>query len=83
MAWLESKFQKGMSWANHGNGDGKWNVDHIWPCSKFDFTSRAQQNKCFHYTNLQPLWFKDNMRKGAKLDWLPEMAEGVDAALSC
>lgn len=33
----------------------------------FDLRDIEQQKKCFHWTNLQPLWADDNWRKGAKL----------------
>lgn len=62
---LESLFRDGMSWANYGK-DG-WHIDHIRPCASFDLSDSAQQRACFHYTNLQPLWQLDNIRKGAKL----------------
>lgn len=79
---IEAQFTDGMTWANHGNGRGKWNVDHIVPCAAFDFKSEEQQNQCNHFSNLQPLWFEDNMRKGARLDWAPEVAGGVDQMLT-
>jgi hypothetical protein len=60
---LQNKFKSGMSWANYG----KWEIDHIIPCTKFDLSKSNDQRKCFHYTNLQPLWAKDNLRKGTKL----------------
>lgn len=78
---IESQFRDGMSWENHGNGEGKWNLDHIIACANFDFSIEAEQNKCFHYSNLQPLWWADNMRKGARMDWLPDMAQGVQNML--
>ncbi len=59
---LESKFTEGMNWDNYG----KWHIDHIKPCVSFDLTDTEEQKKCFHWTNLQPLWAIDNMRKGAK-----------------
>lgn len=62
---LEKQFKEGMTWENHGN-DG-WHIDHILPCASFDLTDPEQQKKCFHYTNLQPLWAKENMSKGAKI----------------
>ena len=62
---LESLFTKGMSWDNYGYRG--WHVDHIVPCASFDLTDPEQQKKCFHYTNLQPLWAKDNLSKGAKV----------------
>lgn len=62
---LEKQFKDGMSWENYGyNG---WHIDHIMPCASFDLTDPEQQKKCFHYTNLQPLWASENMSKGAKI----------------
>ncbi len=60
--YLESKFQPGMSWDNYG----KWHVDHILPLSKFDLTDPEQFRKAVHFTNLQPLWASDNIRKRDK-----------------
>ena len=62
---LEKKFQPGMSWDNHG----EWHIDHIIPCASFDLTKPSEQKKCFHYTNLQPLWARENLKKGARLEW--------------
>ena len=62
---IASLFQENMSWDNHG----EWHIDHIIPCSSFDLTDPEEQKKCFHYTNLQPLWAHDNLSKGAKLNW--------------
>lgn len=60
---LESLFQPGMDWSNIG----EWEIDHIMPCSSFNLTDIEEQKKCFHYTNLQPLWKMDNRRKGKKI----------------
>jgi hypothetical protein len=62
---IESLWQPGMSWENYTN-EG-WHVDHIIPCRSFDLTDPAQQKKCFHYTNLQPLWAKENHSKNDSL----------------
>ena len=62
--YLESKFQSGMSWDNW-TADG-WHIDHIKPLSSFDLTDRNQLLEACNYTNLQPLWAKDNLSKGAK-----------------
>ena len=69
-AHIESKFEEGMSWENWAL-DG-WHLDHIIPCSSFDLTIEEEQKKCFHYTNLQPLWAKDNLSKHNKLNWSKE-----------
>ena len=64
---LENQFREGMKWENHGiNG---WHIDHIIPCSSFDLTKEKEQNKCFHYTNLQPLWAEENLSKGNRNVW--------------
>ena len=62
---LEQQFKPGMTRDNYG----LWHVDHIIPCASFDLNDPKQQELCFHYTNLQPLWAIDNMKKGAKLDY--------------
>jgi hypothetical protein len=61
---LQTLFHPGMSWQNHGRHG--WHIDHIIPCSYFDLSDPAQQKICFHYTNLQPLWAKDNIAKSNK-----------------
>lgn len=59
---LESLFVLGMTWQNRG----EWHIDHIRPISSFDLIVPEQQRCCFHYTNLQPLWKADNLRKSDK-----------------
>lgn len=60
--YLENMFHSEMTWNNYG----KWHLDHIIPCDAFDLTDPIQLAKCFHYTNFQPLWAIDNLRKGAR-----------------
>jgi hypothetical protein len=65
---LQSQFKRRMTWKNYGRGcNGKdmkeWHIDHIKPCAKFDLSKPEEQQKCFHYTNLQPLWAKENRQK--------------------
>jgi len=61
---LSRQFRPGMSWDNYG----EWHVDHIRPCISFDLSDPKQQLQCFHFSNLQPLWAKENMAKGGKHD---------------
>lgn len=63
-AYLESKFQPGMTWDNWGRGSDKWHIDHIIPLSKFDLTDRQHFLLACYYLNLQPLWETDNLMKG-------------------
>ena len=50
--YIESKFTNLMGWHNRS----LWHIDHIKPCYFFDLRNPEEQKKCFHYTNLQPIW---------------------------
>lgn len=62
---LSSKFTQGMSWDNHG----EWHIDHIVPLASADLMNENDLRRVCHYTNLQPLWAADNIRKH---DSIPE-----------
>lgn len=64
--YIEGKFKEGMTWENYGYE--VWHIDHIRPCASFDLSDPEQQKACFHYTNMQPLWAEDNLKKGDKYD---------------
>lgn len=61
-AYLEARFLPGMSWENYG----KWHIDHIRPLKSFDLTDPAQARAACHFSNLQPLWAIDNIRKWSR-----------------
>ena len=62
--YIESLFQEGMSWENWSpNG---WHLDHIKPLASFDLSQEAEILNAYNFNNLQPLWAKDNISKGAK-----------------
>ena len=60
-AYLERQFTNGMTWENQG----EWHIDHIIPLSSAK-DEEALRKLC-HYTNLQPLWAIDNLKKGDKI----------------
>ena len=64
--YLESQFDDHMSWDNYGI-EG-WHIDHIIPCSAYNFSIDEDQIRCFNYRNLRPMWGKDNLSKGGTLD---------------
>ena len=64
--YFETLFTPGMNWDNYGiNG---WHIDHIKPLALFDLTDREQFLKAVHYSNLQPMWAEDNLKKGKKYE---------------
>jgi desulfoferrodoxin (superoxide reductase-like protein) len=57
--YIESQFAPGMAW------DGEWHLDHKRPLVSFNLLDQAQAQAAVHYTNIQPLWATDNLKKGA------------------
>ena len=62
---IEAKFEPGMTWQNHGLSG--WHFDHSRPLSSFDLTDARQLAEGCHFTNVQPLWAGDNIRKAGKI----------------
>lgn len=60
-SYIESKFLEGMSFDNHG----EWHLDHIIPIA----TAKTEEDivRLNHYTNFQPMWASDNLKKGKKI----------------
>lgn len=66
---IEKQFQPGMSWDNHGRYG--WHLDHKIPISAFNFEKAEDIDfkRCWALENLQPLWWRDNITKGDKLQY--------------
>lgn len=75
MQHLEARFEPGMSWKNWGRGRAMWHIDHIRPISSFDLSSEDHLRTCWHFTNLQPLWERDNLRKSDTWEQADEVSE--------
>jgi hypothetical protein len=60
---LEKQFKDGMNWDNYGKNG--WHIDHIIPLSSAK--NEEEMYKLCHFTNLQPLWAKENLSKGSKI----------------
>lgn len=63
-AHIESQWQEGMTWENH-SADG-WHIDHIKPIDWY-IKNSDDPWQANHYTNLQPLWAKENLSKNNKI----------------
>jgi aspartyl-tRNA synthetase len=61
---IERQFCDGMTWDNRN----EWHIDHIVPLA----TAKTEQDVIAlnHFSNLRPLWAKDNFAKGAKNQFL-------------
>src|SRR3990167_165923 len=59
-SYIENQFEPGMSWNNYG----RWHLDHVQPLASFDLTDRSQFLTACNWLNYQPMWARDNIRKG-------------------
>jgi hypothetical protein len=62
--YIEKQFIPGMNWGNHGRKG--WHIDHRKALANFNLIDRKQFLEACHYTNLQPLWWYDNLAKSDK-----------------
>lgn len=62
--YLESLFESGMTWENYGRGG--WNIDHIIPLAIFDLSKPEHQRRCFHFSNMRPMWERENFSRPKK-----------------
>lgn len=67
MMWFEYQFalSDGMTLENHGE---LWHIDHVNPISNFDLLRESKRKKCFHWSNLRPMYAKPNQSKNGKID---------------
>jgi len=62
--YLEKQFQPGMTWDNWSLKG--WHIDHQKALANFNLADRNQFLQACHYTNLQPMWAIENIRKSNK-----------------
>ena len=62
MNYLESQFDKNMNWDNKG----EWHVDHIIPLASAE--NENELTALCHFSNLQPLWENENLKKSDNYD---------------
>lgn len=62
--YIEKQFKEGMTWDNWSRTG--WHIDHITPLDSFDLDKKEEFTVACHYSNLRPLWAKDNLSKGCK-----------------
>lgn len=72
--YIESKSHERMTWDNWGRKG--WHLDHIKPLAAFDLTDRQQFLEACHYTNMQPMWWNENLAKG--VSWSTSLAGTVE-----
>jgi len=62
--YIQSQWVEGMNWDNYGYGEGKWVIDHKMPIASAQ--NKKEVEKLNHHSNLQPMWWRENLIKGAK-----------------
>jgi len=65
--YTHPKTKEMMSWENYGRGKNKWQIDHIKELHTFDLSDRKQFLQACHVTNLQPIWWDENLKKSMKI----------------
>lgn len=63
--WMEYSFKDGMTFENYGS---IWHIDHVIPCSLFDFSDDSQKKICFNWKNMRPLFATENISRGNKVE---------------
>lgn len=59
---IERQFSPGMGWHNRS----EWHLDHIIPLAQAK--NEGDLKFLGHFTNIRPMWAKDNRKKNAKLE---------------
>lgn len=72
--WLEFQFEENQTIDNHGP---VWHLDHCLPCTVFDAHKKTDLDRCFHWTNLQPLGGSENQSKGNRTDKMEQWLQTV------
>jgi len=62
--WIESQFDNKMTWENQGT---YWEIDHVIPCSSFNFLIETEIQKCFNWKNMRPCERIENYKKNDKI----------------
>lgn len=66
--YLEKLFKSGMTWKNHGQGKGKWEIHHIKEVSTFNLKDDNEIKKAFNYKNTRPEWYEEHIALTAKFN---------------
>lgn len=75
-AHLEALFKPGMTWDNHGRTG--WHIDHRKPLASFSLVKpdgtldETALRSALHFSNLQPLWYWENIAKADHLEIVGE-----------
>lgn len=64
--WIEFQFEPDMNFDNYGM---LWHLDHVIPCSLFDFSNDIEKYYCFNWSNYRPLYKHKNLSRQNKLNY--------------
>jgi hypothetical protein len=60
MQWQIDNFRPDLCMDKYGP---EWHLDHVIPCSRFWLRLPSEQQRCFHWSNYQPLLGQENLEK--------------------
>ena len=70
------QFYGNMTIENYGSG---WQIDHFLSIASFNLLDENDMKKCFNWINLRPIYVKDNIIKGDKIDYHLYLIQEVKA----
>jgi len=65
-SWISYQFEYDMSFENYGT---LWHLDHVIPCSLFNFNNEIEKYYCFNWSNYRPLYKEKNLSRQNKLSY--------------
>ena len=64
--WFLYQLHGNMTVENYGS---VWHIDHCLAIASFNLLDENEMKKCFNWINLRPMYVKDNIIEGDKIDY--------------
>ena len=64
-SWIIHQLYGNMTLENYGS---VWQIDHCLANASFNLLDENDMKRCFNWINLRPMYVKDNISEGSKID---------------